>query len=82
MAVSYTHLDVYKRQPLRWLLMPELAWLRDKTGDTDGAITLLAIAGAAADYQRGRLRCDAPIGNLTEFQDVMQRRFGLSLIHI
>lgn len=66
--------------PLRWLLMPELAWLRDKTGDTDGAITLLAIAGAAADYQRGRLRCDAPIGNLTEFQDVMQRRFGIAQI--
>ena len=27
-----------------------------------------------------RLRCDAPIGNLTEFQDVMQRRFGIAQI--
>lgn len=66
--------------PLRWLLMPELAWLRDKTGDTEGAITLLAIAGAAADYQQGQLRCDAPIGNLTTWQEVMQRRFGIAQI--
>ena len=84
--VSYTHLDVYKRQHLHsgnYLLLSEFA---DNTGSSGDAgtsnVTVTSLAGGRTITAGDDASDEVKITNLTVNSDMALVPTGLSLIHI